>query len=59
MAQGYDEIWATLMDAAARALTGQSLAPDNAWKVPWFLLTQSNYSQGTGYAPICRILTPS
>ncbi len=52
VAQGYYEIWAMFMDAAARALTGQSLAPDNAWKVPWFLLTQSNYSQGTGYAPI-------
>jgi ABC-type sugar transport system substrate-binding protein len=52
VAQGYYEIWAMYMDAAARQLTGQSLAPDNAWKVPWFLLTQSDYSQGTGYAPI-------
>ena len=52
VAQGYYEIWAMYLDAAARALTGQSLAPDNAWKVPWFLVTQSNYSQGTGYAPI-------
>ena len=40
------------LDAAARQMTGQSLAPDNAWKVLWFLLTQSNDSQGTGYAPI-------
>ncbi len=52
VAQGYYEIWGMYLDAAARALTGQSLAPDNAWKVPWFLVTQSNYSQGTGYAPI-------
>jgi ribose transport system substrate-binding protein len=52
VAQGYYEIWSMYLDAAARALTGQSLAPDNAWKVPWFLVTQSNYSQGTGYAPI-------
>jgi ABC-type sugar transport system substrate-binding protein len=52
VAQGYYEIWSMYLDAAARALTGQSLAPDIAWKVPWFLLTQSNYSQGTGYAPI-------
>ena len=52
VAQGVYEIWAMYLDAAARALTGQSLAPDDAWKVPWFLLTQSNYSQGTGYAPI-------
>jgi ABC-type sugar transport system substrate-binding protein len=52
VAQGYYEIWAMYLDAAARALTGQSLAPDNAWKVPWFLVTQSNYSQGTGFAPI-------
>jgi ribose transport system substrate-binding protein len=52
VAQGYYEIWSMYLDAAARALTGQSLAPDTAWKVPWFLLTQSNYSQGTGYAPI-------
>jgi len=28
------------------------LAPDNAWNMPWFLLTQGNSSQGTGYAPI-------
>lgn len=52
VSQGVYEIWAMYLDAAARALTGESLAPDNAWKVPWFLLTQSNYSQGTGYAPI-------
>ena len=52
VAQGYYEIWSMYLDAAARAMTGQSLAPDTAWKVPWFLLTQSNYSQGTGYAPI-------
>ena len=52
MALGYYEIWAMYLDAAARALTGQSLAPDNAWKVPWFMVTQANYSQGTGYAPI-------
>jgi ABC-type sugar transport system substrate-binding protein len=52
VSQGVYEIWAMYVDAAARALTGQSLAPDVAWKVPWFLLTQSNYSQGTGSAPI-------
>jgi ribose transport system substrate-binding protein len=52
VSQGVYEIWAVYMDAAARAVTGQSLAPDNAWKVPWFLLTQSNYSQGSGDAPI-------
>jgi ribose transport system substrate-binding protein len=52
VSQGYYEIWAMFLDAAARALTGQSLAPDNAWKVPWFLVTKANYAQGTGYAPI-------
>jgi ribose transport system substrate-binding protein len=52
VAQGVYEIWAMYLDAAARALTGQSLAPDDAWKVPWFLVTQSNYSQGTGNAPV-------
>lgn len=52
VSQGVYEIWAMYLDAAARAVTGQSLAPDNAWKVPWFLLTQSNYSQGSGDAPI-------
>jgi ABC-type sugar transport system substrate-binding protein len=52
VSQGVYEIWAMYVDAAARALTGRSLAPDVAWKVPWFLLTQSNYSQGTGSAPI-------
>jgi ribose transport system substrate-binding protein len=52
VSQGVYEIWAMYLDAAARALTGQSLAPDDAWQVPWFLLTQSNYSEGTGYSPV-------
>jgi hypothetical protein len=33
-------------------MTGQSLAPDVAWKAPWFLVTKDNVSQGTGFSPV-------
>jgi ribose transport system substrate-binding protein len=52
VSQGYYEIWAAFIDAAARAMTGQSLAPDVAWKAPWFLVTKDNVSQGTGFSPV-------
>lgn len=52
--QGYYEIWAHYVDAAARHLTGQSLAPNEAWTVPWFLVTKENIAEanGTKFGPI-------
>jgi ribose transport system substrate-binding protein len=53
VSQGYYEIWATFVDAAARAATGQSLAPDLAWKPPWFLVTKANIDKvGTNFGPV-------
>ena len=53
VSQGYYEIWAAFLDAAARASTGQSLAPDQAWKPPWFLVTKDNINKvGTNFGPI-------
>ena len=46
--EGVYAIWALFLDAAARSLTGQSLAPDIATKVPYFLVTKANYAEGTG-----------
>jgi ABC-type sugar transport system substrate-binding protein len=51
--QGYYEIWAMFVDAAARATTGQSLEPDHAFKIPYFLVTKDNVAQaGTKFKPI-------
>lgn len=53
VSQGYYEIWAAFLDAAARAATGQSLAPDTTWKPPWFLVTQNNIDKvGTKFGPV-------
>jgi ribose transport system substrate-binding protein len=52
VSQGYYEIWAMFLDAAARKITGQSLAPNEAWKPPWFLVTKQNVAQGDGYKPL-------
>jgi ABC-type sugar transport system substrate-binding protein len=53
VSQGYYEIWAAFLDAAARASTGQSLAPDQAWKPPWFLVTKDNIDKvGTNFGPV-------
>jgi ribose transport system substrate-binding protein len=53
VSQGYYEIWAAFLDAAARATTGQSLAPDKAWKPPWFLVTKDNIDKvGTNFGPV-------
>ena len=46
------ETWAVFLDAAARELTGQSLAPDVAWKLPYWIVTKQNFSSGTGTAPV-------
>ena len=48
VSQGYYEIWAMFVDAAARELTGQSLAPDENWHVPWFLVTKDNIAAAGG-----------
>ncbi len=52
--QAYFEIWAHYVDAAARHMTGQSLAPNEAWQPPWFLVTKENFADanGTKFAPI-------
>ena len=53
VSQAYYEIWSDLVDAAARTDTGQSIAANNAWKVPWFLVTKSNIdSAGTRFGPV-------
>jgi ribose transport system substrate-binding protein len=53
VSQGYYEIWSNLLDAAARSVTGQSITGNNAWKVPWFLVTKDNInSAGTGFGPV-------
>ena len=33
VSQAYYEIWANMLDAAARTVTGQSIAVNNSWKV--------------------------
>jgi ribose transport system substrate-binding protein len=48
VSQGYYEIWAMFVDAAARELTGQSLTPDENWHVPWFLVTKDNIAAAGG-----------
>ncbi|HEX6713081.1 MAG TPA: substrate-binding domain-containing protein [Thermoleophilaceae bacterium] len=58
VSQGYYEIWSNLLDAAARTLTKQSITANNAWKVPWFLVTKDNInSAGTGFGPVVPNLT--
>ena len=53
VSQAYYEIWSNLVDAAARETTGQSIVANNAWKVPWFLVTKQNInSAGTGFGPV-------
>jgi len=58
VSQAYYEIWSNFVDAAARETTGQSIADNNAWKVPWFLVTKENIdSAGTGFRPVVPNLT--
>jgi ribose transport system substrate-binding protein len=52
VSQGYYEIWAMFVDAAARQVTGQSLEASQSWKPPWFLVTKDNVAQGDGYKPL-------
>ena len=58
VSQAYYEIWANMLDAAARTVTGQSISVNNSWKVPWFLVTKENInSAGTGFGPTVPDLT--
>lgn len=58
VSQAYYEIWSTMLDAAARTVTGQSIQPDVRWKVPWFLVTKQNINTtGTGFGPVTQNLT--
>ena len=53
VSQAYYEIWTNLLDAAARTSTGQSIAANKSWKVPWFLVTKNNIdTAGTGFGPV-------
>jgi ribose transport system substrate-binding protein len=52
VSQGYYEIWAMFVDAAARQITGQPLDASKSWKPPWFLVTKDNVAQGDGYKPL-------
>jgi len=58
VSQAYYEIWSNFVDAAARTTTGQPITDNNAWKVPWFLVTKENIdSAGTGFRPVVPNLT--
>ena len=50
--QGYYEIWANLVDAAARAMTGQSLDANAAFKPPYWLVTKENVAEANPPAPL-------
>lgn len=52
VSQSYYEIWAMFVDAAARQLTGQSLAPDEAYSPPWFVVTKSTPQSADGSGPV-------
>jgi ribose transport system substrate-binding protein len=52
VSQGYYEIWANVVDAVARDLTGQSIKGNQSWKIPYFLQTKSNLKSSTGFAPV-------
>jgi ABC-type sugar transport system substrate-binding protein len=52
VAEPYYEIFAMFMDAAARLVTGQSLAPDVAWQNPFFVVTKANVAGGAGFSPV-------
>jgi ribose transport system substrate-binding protein len=48
VAQGFYELWASVVDAAARAMTGQSVAPDKV-PPPFFLFTKSSKPKQNGF----------
>jgi ribose transport system substrate-binding protein len=53
VSQAYFEIWANLVDVAARTLTDQPIDANTEWEVPWFLVTPDNIDEvGTGHEPL-------
>jgi ribose transport system substrate-binding protein len=53
VSQAYFEIWANLVDVAARTLTDQPIDGNTEWKVPWFTVTKENIETvGTGHEPV-------
>ena len=52
VSQGYYEIWAQYVDAAARQMAGLPLDANVEWKPPWFLVTKDNVADGDGYEPL-------
>jgi len=53
VSQAYFEIWANLVDVAARTLTDQPIDANTEWEVPWFLVTKDNLDEvGTGFGPV-------
>jgi ribose transport system substrate-binding protein len=53
VSQAYFEIWANLVDVAARTLTDQPIDANTEWAVPWFLVTPDNIDEvGTGHEPV-------
>jgi ribose transport system substrate-binding protein len=53
VSQAYFEIWANLVDVAARTLTDQPIDANTEWEVPWFLVTPDNIEEvGTGHEQV-------
>lgn len=53
VSQAYFEIWANLVDVAARTLTDQPIDANTEWEVPWFLVTKDNIDEvGSGHEPL-------
>jgi len=53
VSQAYFEIWANLVDVAARTLTDQPIDANTEWEVPWYLVTKDNIEEaGTGFGEV-------
>jgi ABC-type sugar transport system substrate-binding protein len=50
--QPYYETQAILMDAAARYVTGQSLAQDQSYQIQYFVETKGNLARTSGFGPV-------
>jgi hypothetical protein len=50
--QGYYEIWANLVDAAARYMTDQPLDANQAFKPPYWLVTKENVDEANPPRPL-------
>jgi ribose transport system substrate-binding protein len=51
VSQGYYEVMAIMMDAAARHINGESVKPDQL-PVPYFLVTKQTLTNATGFGPV-------